>query len=76
MNWKTTLVLGFFVGVLAMYWLDRKPTVEQSIDKTDLAPLENIRATHLRKIEANSTRNATLESFFRDRLSFYAMELQ
>lgn len=51
MNWKTTLVLGFFVGVLAMFWLDRRPTAEQSIDKTDLAPLENIRATHLRKIE-------------------------
>ena len=51
MNWKTTLVLGFFVGVLAMFWL--RPTVEQSIDKTDLAPLENIRATHLRKIESS-----------------------
>lgn len=51
MNWKTTLVLGFFVGVLAMFWLDRKPTQEQSLDKTDLAPLENIRASNLRKIE-------------------------
>ncbi len=51
MNWKTTLVLGFFVGVLAMFWLDRRPAQEQSLDKTDLAPLENIRATHLRKIE-------------------------
>lgn len=51
MNWKTTLVLGFFVGVLAMFWLDRRPAQDQSLDKTDLAPLENIRATHLRKIE-------------------------
>ena len=51
MNWKTTLVLGFFVGVLAMFWLDRRPAQEQSLDKTDLAPLENIRAMHLRKIE-------------------------
>lgn len=51
MNWKTTLVLGFFVGVLAMFWLDRRSTKEQLLDKTDLAPLENIQASQLRKIE-------------------------
>lgn len=51
MNWKTTLVLGFFVGVLAMFWLDQRPMHEQSLDKTGLAPLENIQASYLRKIE-------------------------
>ena len=51
MNWKTTLVLGFFVAVLAMFWLDQKPKLEQSLDKTGVAPLENIQASYLRKIE-------------------------
>lgn len=51
MNWKTTLVMGFFVAALALFWIDQRGLKEQFTDKTGPAPLENIQAADLRKIE-------------------------